>query len=221
MGWNSSLRKSWICSSCISSSGSKGALGTFPLRMNFFFISCSFLENVINIFSRCPRLMVGASPTGQVLDPPLVSIGISQVMGASTLPNCPPKFLHFHTFSAKSNLWQWRIQDFPEEGAPTPKVGAPTYYLVKNFPKTTWKWRIWAHRGYVPLAPPPLRSANVWGCRAPHLGNPRSATGFVLKLRSCLPRCYIFQKRVADKDQKLFFFVLRIRGKDIDIYHVA
>ena len=31
---------------------------------------------------------------------------------------------------------QWRIQDFPEEGAPTPKVGAPTYYLVKNFPKT-------------------------------------------------------------------------------------
>ena len=27
-------------------------------------------------------------------------------------------------------------QDFREEGAPTPKVGAPTYYLVKNFPKT-------------------------------------------------------------------------------------
>ena len=31
---------------------------------------------------------------------------------------------------------QWRIQDFPEEGVPTPKVGALTYYLVKNFPKT-------------------------------------------------------------------------------------
>ena len=31
---------------------------------------------------------------------------------------------------------QWRIQDFPEEGAPTIKVGALTCYLVKKFPKT-------------------------------------------------------------------------------------
>ena len=29
-------------------------------------------------------------------------------------------------------LKQWRIQDFPEEGALTPKGGAPTYYLA-NF----------------------------------------------------------------------------------------
>ena len=25
--------------------------------------------------------------------------------------------------------YQWRIQDFPEGGAPTAKVGAPTYYF--------------------------------------------------------------------------------------------
>ena len=30
------------------------------------------------------------------------------------------------------NKKQWRIQDFPEEGALTPKGGAPTYYLA-NF----------------------------------------------------------------------------------------
>ena len=29
-------------------------------------------------------------------------------------------------------LFQWRIQDFPEEGALTPRGGAPTYYLA-NF----------------------------------------------------------------------------------------
>ena len=36
---------------------------------------------------------------------------------------------------------QWRIQDFPDGGAPTSKVGAPTHYLVKFFPKTAWKWK--------------------------------------------------------------------------------
>ena len=29
-------------------------------------------------------------------------------------------------------MLQWRIQDFPEEGALIPKGGAPTYYLA-NF----------------------------------------------------------------------------------------
>ena len=37
---------------------------------------------------------------------------------------------------------QWRIQDFPEEETPTPKVGAPTYYFGKFFPqKIAWKWK--------------------------------------------------------------------------------
>ena len=27
------------------------------------------------------------------------------------------------------HVLQWRIQDFPEEGALTPEGGAPTYYL--------------------------------------------------------------------------------------------
>ena len=36
---------------------------------------------------------------------------------------------------------QWRIQDFPEEGVSTPKVGAPIYYLATIFLKTAWKWK--------------------------------------------------------------------------------
>ena len=31
---------------------------------------------------------------------------------------------------------QWRIQEFPEGGAPTAKVGAPTYYFCQFSPKT-------------------------------------------------------------------------------------
>ena len=30
---------------------------------------------------------------------------------------------------------------FPRGGDANPKVGAPTYYLVKNFPKTAWQWK--------------------------------------------------------------------------------
>ena len=30
----------------------------------------------------------------------------------------------------------WRIQDSPDEGTPTPKVGALAYNLAKYFPKT-------------------------------------------------------------------------------------
>ena len=55
---------------------------------------------------------------------------------------------------------QWRIQDFPDGGAPTSKVGAPTYYLAKFLPKTAWKWKNLDREGgaRVPGAPP--RSAN-------------------------------------------------------------
>ena len=31
---------------------------------------------------------------------------------------------------------QWRIQDFLEVGAPTPKVDVKSYYLANFFPKT-------------------------------------------------------------------------------------
>ena len=36
-------------------------------------------------------------------------------------------------FSSGSGIYQM--------GALTPKVGAPTYCLAKNFPKTAWKWK--------------------------------------------------------------------------------
>ena len=55
---------------------------------------------------------------------------------------------------------QWRIQDFPEEGAPIPMVRVLTCYLVKNFLTTAWKWKNLNPRGRASLAPPPLRSVN-------------------------------------------------------------
>ena len=35
---------------------------------------------------------------------------------------------------------QWRIQDFPEVGAPTPQGGANIRFC-QNFPKTAWNWK--------------------------------------------------------------------------------
>ena len=49
---------------------------------------------------------------------------------------------------------QWRIQDFPEEGAPTPG-GAPTYDFAIFSQKLHEIERIWApRRGRTSLAPP-------------------------------------------------------------------
>ena len=61
------------------------------------------------------------------------------------------KFKCTHNFQ---NIWfvalnktrrpQWWIQDFPQEGALTAKVGVATYYFGQFFPKTTWKWnKLW------------------------------------------------------------------------------
>ena len=48
---------------------------------------------------------------------------------------------------------QWRIQDFPEEGTPTPRGGgAPTYEFAKFSQKL--HERIWTGRGGASLAPP-------------------------------------------------------------------
>ena len=53
-------------------------------------------------------------------------------------------------------LVQWRIQDFPEWGAPIPKFGL----FCKFFGITAWKWKNLDPRGTrVPGAP--LRSANA------------------------------------------------------------
>ena len=56
---------------------------------------------------------------------------------------------HFHAVLwekyYKNNTMQWRIQDFPESGAPTPKVGAPTYYF-DFFSKTIKFSKNWTER---------------------------------------------------------------------------
>ena len=60
---------------------------------------------------------------------------------------------------------QWRIQDFPEEGAPTPQGGAPTYEIAKFSEKLHEIERIWTPGGGARPSRPPLRSANA--CRCP------------------------------------------------------
>ena len=57
---------------------------------------------------------------------------------------------------------QWRIQDFPEEGAPTPQGGAPTYEFVEFSPKLHEIERISTPGGGGRASPaPPLRSATA------------------------------------------------------------
>ena len=48
---------------------------------------------------------------------------------------------------------QWRIQDFPEEGAPNAKVGARPHYFGKFSPKTAWKWEKNGPEGTIPGTP--------------------------------------------------------------------
>ena len=56
---------------------------------------------------------------------------------------------------SNQKLEQWRIQDFSEEGALTPKGGANLLF-GQFFPKTAWK-----RRNFVPQGGAPFRSATV------------------------------------------------------------
>ena len=50
---------------------------------------------------------------------------------------------------------QWRIQDFPEEGAPTPRGGEPTYDLAKFSQENCMKLKEFGPLGgHASLAPP-------------------------------------------------------------------
>ena len=50
--------------------------------------------------------------------------------------------------------FQWRIQDFPEEGAPTPRGGGATYDFAKFSQKLHEIERIWTATGGASLTPP-------------------------------------------------------------------
>ena len=67
---------------------------------------------------------------------------------------------------------QWRIQDFIEEGAPTPR-GAPTYDLAKFSQKLHEIERIWTRGVRVPRAPPldpPLLTAAMAATKCQYPG---------------------------------------------------
>ena len=51
---------------------------------------------------------------------------------------------------------QWRIQDFPEEGALSPKGGVPTYYLANFCRKLHENEEILGQRGGARPSRPPL-----------------------------------------------------------------
>ena len=56
---------------------------------------------------------------------------------------------------------QWRIQDFPDGGAPTPEGGAPTYYLTNFSQKLHENEENLTQRGGRASLRPPPRSANA------------------------------------------------------------
>ena len=56
---------------------------------------------------------------------------------------------------------QWRIQDFPEEGAPTPGEGGRQHTILPNFPKSCMKLKEFGPGGSHPSRPP-LRSATEY-----------------------------------------------------------
>ena len=56
----------------------------------------------------------------------------------------------------KLDLQQWRIQDFPEEGAPTPR-GGRQHTILPNFPKNCMKLKeFWPGGEGAGARPPPL-----------------------------------------------------------------
>ena len=67
---------------------------------------------------------------------------------------------NFQQYSKKGHSVQWRIQDFPEEGALTPKEGALTYYLVNYSRKLHENEEILGQRGARGTRAP-LRSATA------------------------------------------------------------
>ena len=68
--------------------------------------------------------------------------------------------LHTDEEIANKRGKQWRIQDFPDGGAPTPEGGAPTYYLTNFSQKLHENEENLTQRGGRASLRPPPRSAN-------------------------------------------------------------
>ena len=65
-------------------------------------------------------------------------------------------YRQFVLFSQSSTVG-WRIQDFPEEKAPTPKLGMKNYYLVcsPHLKKMHGNVRNLTKKEHIPAPPPP------------------------------------------------------------------
>ena len=82
-----------------------------------------------------------------------ITIANVEVQFVCQMLNCIPSLLKIEVYIDK---FQWRIQDFPEEGALTPKAGAPTYYLANFSRKLHENEEIWDQRGGARPSRPPL-----------------------------------------------------------------
>ena len=81
---------------------------------------------------------------------------------------CPPMAIHpsavpIHQYVSVC-LFQWWIQDFPDEGAPIPSLGGRQHTILPNFPQNCMKLKEFGLLGRASLVPP-LRSACGSVCR--------------------------------------------------------
>ena len=138
----------------------------FDIRYSGYFHRCTFIKlmsqlNVIDeVWKVSRRLQISfnnkemwesVGSLWEDQDQPIRGLVTSQPFTGLPIVTLP--CLMYHTVMTKR---QWRIQDFPEVGAPTLQ-GAPTHDFTKISPKLHEIERIWTPRHCIPRAT--LRSA--------------------------------------------------------------
>ena len=105
---------------------------------------------------------------------------------------------------------QWRIQDFPDGGAPTSQVGTPTYYFAQFLPKTAWKWKNLdpEEGGSCPWRPPldpPMTLWNSWIWNICVELTETKRTHVLQKFKKNKKRFYFTQLFMWDSNQTSFY----------------
>ena len=104
---------------------------------------------------------------------------------------------------------QWHIQDLPEEGASTAKVGVITYYFGQFFPKTAWKWKNMDPEGMrIPDIPLTARSHSMELGLGPGQGTGLEKMGFYILCSTVHTAWDRDRERDQDWGQKICQWVL-------------
>ena len=120
-----------------------------------------FVSNIRDFHKRTKLAMLA-------LFPPLYSLTFAVSMNIDYIKLINVKLYiagHRSMFQGcRLNLYQWRIQDFPEEGAPTPR-GGRQHTILPNFPKYCMKLKEFGPPGGGRASKILLcRSATVYSC---------------------------------------------------------